>query len=230
MWSEDIGGSMAEYKYMFLLMIAFLLLTVREVAVIQIGRMKRKDSEVISLNKKLSIVGLMYLVLLVIWIVITAKNVIKVYHLLKYDYVDSIFKMFNLSYMDNLIEGFFNNNDHVWYLRTYNYMSNLTNGLYWMFFSLNMSLMYFYRGAVGTIIYEEGITDSGNFYKWGKFKGYYCCGPFKKTFREGTYYKFIFIRPTFFSSDNTLVLNVDSEHKEAVEKALSFHVQKTEKQ
>ncbi|MEL7648700.1 MAG: hypothetical protein AAGU76_11440 [Sedimentibacter sp.] len=221
---------MAKYKYMFLLMFAFLLLTVREVAVIQFGRMKRKDSEIISLNKKFSIVGFMYLVFLVFWIVLTAINVLKVYHLLKYDYVDSIFQMFNLSYMDNLIEGFFNNNDHVWYLRTYDYMSNLTNGLYWMFFSLNMSLMYCYRGSVGTIIYEEGITDSGNFFKWEKFKGYYSCGPYKKSFNEETYYKFIFNRPTFFSKDNTLVLNVHSEYKEAVEKAVSVYVQKTEEQ
>lgn len=222
------GGSMSRYRNMVLFMIALLLLTVREVAVTQIGKMKRKDSEIISLNKKFSIVGLMYLVFLVFWIVLTAKNVLKVYHLLKYDYVDSIFQMFNLSYMDNLIEGFFNDNDHVWYFRTYDYMFNLTNGLYWMFFSLNMLIMYFYRGAIGTIIYEEGITDSGNFFKWEKFKEYYCCGPYKKTFKEGTYYKFIFSRPTLFFKDNTLVLNVDSEYKEAVDKAVSVYVQKTE--
>jgi len=90
-----------------------------------------------------------------------------------------------------------------------------------------MSVTCLYRGAVGTIIYEEGITDNGNFYKWGKFKGYYWCGPYKKTFREGTYYKFIFNHPTFFFKDN-MVLNVGSEDKGAVEKAVSAYVHKTE--
>lgn len=215
----------------FLLIIVLLLLIgVKEIVSTQIGRIKRKDSEIIALNKKLSIVGLAYFVLLIVWIVLTIKSVLEVYNLLKYDYVDSIFQMFDLQYMENLIQGFFKNNNHVLYFRTYDYTSNFTRGLYWMALSLSMSMTYLYRGAVGTIIYEEGITDSGNFFKWEKFQGYYCCGPYKKTYREGTYYKFIFNRPTFFSKDNTLVLNVDSEYKEAVEKAVSIHVQKTEEQ
>jgi len=132
--------------------------------------------------------------------------------------------MFNLNYMENLIENFFNNNNYVWYFRTYNYTSNLITELFWIAFSLNMSVTCLYRGAVGTVIYKEGITVNEISYKWEKFQGYYCCGPYKKTFREGTYYKFIFNRPTFFFKDNTLVLNVGSEDKEAVEKAVSVYV------
>jgi hypothetical protein len=223
---------MGEYmtnEFLFIIVL-LLLIGVKEIVWTQIGRIKRKDSEIIVLNKKLSMLGLIYLVLLIVWIVLATKNVLKAYNLLKYDYVDSIFQMFNMQYMENLIEGFFKNNDYVWYFQTYNYTSNFSRGLYWMAFSLSMSMTFLYRGAVGTIIYEDGITDSGNFYKWEKFKGYYCCGPYKKTVREGTYYKFIFNRPTFFSKDNTLVLNVSSEYKEAVEKTVSIYVQKTEEQ
>lgn len=138
--------------------------------------------------------------------------------------------MFDLQYVERISEGFLNNKEYVSHIQTSHYLSSLIRGLYWIVLTLSMCVTYFYRGAVGTIIYEEGITDRGNFYNWEKFQGYYYCGPYKRSFREGTYYKFILNRPTFFFKDNTLVLNVDSEYKEAVEKAVSIHVEKTEEQ
>lgn len=222
---------MTGYKHAYVLMIAFvLLIAVTDITVSRIRIRKRKDSEIIVLNKKLSIMGLIYLGLLILWIFLAAKNFLEVYRILKKDYIDSVFQMFDLQYMESISEGFLNNKEYYMHLETSYYLSSMTKRLYWMALTLSMCVTCFYRGVLGTIIYEEGISVSDVFHKWEKFEGYYSCGPYKKSFNEETYYKFIFKLPKFYDLDKTLVLNVDSEDKDAVEKAVSLYVLKTEEQ
>lgn len=210
-------------------LIAFvLLIAVTDIIVSRVRMRKRKDSEIIALNRKLSIMGLIYLGLFIFWIFLATKNFLEVYRLLKKDYLGSVFQMFDLQYMESISEGFLSHKEYVKHIQTSYYLSSMTRKLYWLVFTLSMCVTYFYRGAVGNIIYKEGITVNDIFYKWEKFKGYYWCGPYKRTLKEGNYYKLLFKLPKFYDMENELVLNIDCKDKEAVDKAIAVYVQATE--
>lgn len=220
---------MLKKEYVFLIL--FMTLFVSKIILkSQIGRKKRKYSELIVLNNKLSIVGLLFLVFFISWIVLMTKDVLEVYNILKDEYIDSFLKMFDLKYIDSLSKDFYNKKDVVRYLQTYNYANNFFGSLYRIVFSFSFSLIYFYRGAMRNIIYKEGIIVDDEFYKWDKLRGYYWCGPYEKSFKEGTYYKLLFKFPRFYYKDNELVLNIDEKDKEAVDKAIVDFVPLTEQQ
>jgi len=174
--------------------------------------------------------GLVNFLLFITWVVLITIDVLKAYKILSKGYIYSIFQMFDLAYMDNIMDRFLENGDLGRHLHISSYVVNFTSGLLWGVFFLCNSIFNFYNGAVGNIFYKEGILISDHFYTWKKFKGYYWSGPYNKSFKDGAYYKLLFKFPKFYYKDNELVLNVDEKDKEAVDKAIAHFVMLTEQQ
>lgn len=224
------GGNMNNQNRIYFVLIFIFLLFFKAISINLIYRIKRRNSEKIVLNKKVSIMGLVNFLLFITWVVLITIDVLKAYKILNKGYLDSIFQMFDLVYMDNIMDRFLENGDLGRHLHISSYVVNFTSGLLWGVFFLCNSIFNFYNGAVGNIIYKEGILISDHFYIWKKFKGYYWSGPYNKSFKDGAYYKLLFKFPKFYYKGNEMVLNVDEKDKGEVDKAIADFVTLTEQQ
>lgn len=209
-------------KIYFLIIIVTILLSLIQIYRNKMIRKKRQNLELIKLSRSLSsfVNGFLFLIIGMIWFFMLLNSFIKFYNLISDDFDQSIFKLFDFTYLENLRLYYYEKNiiKHLYFISYY--QSQLYRSLLWITSSFCYSIFNFYIWYQKNIIYESGIFISGKMLAWKKIIDYKWDSAYKKRFFEkGNHYDLIII-----TESETISLNVNFDDKNQVDEILKKHI------
>lgn len=206
------------YKLYIILIIITILFTHYQFYKNKFDRRKRKNVEIIILNKNYLnfnlIAGLAYFIFFIIFTVLFTYEIHRMYYK---DYINSIFQLFSYEYLENLRIVFYENNMVSQLCNIVVYQKAFLNYMFWINFSLCFFILNFYIGWQKNIIYEMGILVNGSVIKWDEVIDYNWSNSYeRKKFDKGEYYDLILTLPKFYDLDHEVKLRVNYDDKELV--------------
>lgn len=226
----DFGGFYMFIEKGFIRFIIFIvLLTFARIFKNQFNRRSRRSKEVIKLNRNFNylILGLIWFVIFIIWITLFSYRVQETCDVLNEDYIDNVFQLFNMEYLESLRNYFYKNLMISKLLTIVRYQNNLVKMISWILISLSISVWYLYSGWQKNIIYKSGILVNNRFLNWEKIIDYKWSDFYEKgVFEKNQYYDLILEikKLKFLNLDNEIKIRVDYNKKEFIDNVLKQEI------
>ncbi|SMB86100.1 hypothetical protein SAMN00017405_1116 [Desulfonispora thiosulfatigenes DSM 11270] len=188
-------------------------------------RRQGKDKIIIELNKNLNsmIASLIWFVTFIILLRIFIIKTNEVYHLLHQDYINSIFQLFNLEYLEHLRKYFLDNNMTRELVTIVSYKSNILSTLTLIIVSFCSLILESYLGWQRNIVYEHGILFKSETISWNDIVDYQWSKVYKNNLlKKGVQYdlNISLQKVRFFYFNNEVKFIVNYEDKELVNRVL----------
>ncbi len=205
--------------------ISIVLFTVISIYKDQSNRRRRKNTQIIVLNRNINYLlqGLASIVFFIIFSSLFISKIHWTYSIVNENYIDSVFQLLDFKHIASLRQYFYDNS----MLREFHaiacYQADLLPILTWIIGCFCFSILYFYKGRQRNIIYEEGILEEGYLIKWDRILAYKWSNVYQKRyFMKGEYSDLILSLPKtkLFNLDNQVKLRVKSSDKEVVNRIL----------
>lgn len=219
------------YKIIFIANISLVLYTIINVFKDQFNRRQRKYKEIIILDRSIDSLfhGLPSLAIFFIFLTFFIIRTRETYYILKEGYIDNIFQLLNVDYLDYL-RRYFSDKAMLWQLYTIvRYKKDLITLITGGSCSFSDSLSHLYKGFQQNIIYESGILYNGLFIYWDQIVDYKWSNIYeKKYFIKGKYTDLILSLPKtiIFNLDKKVEIRVNYSDKELVNRVLEEKINK----
>ncbi|MCC5910918.1 MAG: hypothetical protein JJT76_10830 [Clostridiaceae bacterium] len=205
-----------------MLITCIIIFTVINIFKYEFDRKRRKNKEIIRLNRSLTnlTVGFIWSVLFIIWSTIFINNAQKLYQLLNEEYIDSVFELLNVEYLRSLRRYFYENLMLTELNTIAYYESNFFGIVTWIIASFSLSVLYLQRGWHKNIIYENGVLINGKIIDWNEIINYEWGNGYKeRLFKDERYYELKVTLPKskLWDLDNKVKLKVNYDDKGLVD-------------
>lgn len=186
----------------------------------------------ISKNNMKIISGCICFTVAIIWLAVTTKILITTYNKFNYmGYINNIFLLFNMNFMDNLMNYFADEGLVVELITILQFMNTFLTSCFLIIFLFCKAGLDFYLGGKYITIYIDGILKNEIFWYWKEFIGFKWSDILEyKFFKKGKYYKLILITNSKYDIKGELKLNVEYEDKEYVNNILSKYIEVVEEE
>lgn len=185
-------------------------------------RRKREDFLLMQLDNK-SNFAWFYLILVIIWIGIFTKDISSMHRMLNGEYLNSIFQLFNLKYIESLSNYFYENDKMIEYYETLRYPNDFMNSLYMIITSACLLILDTNREKVKIALFQDGVLVKDKFYHKDKLLQYEWGGAYENTmFFKGIYCNLVFEMDSIFQSNRELAVRVNYSHKDKIDNILKY--------
>jgi len=185
-------------------------------------RRKKEDYLIVQLNNKYNFAWF-YLILVIIWITMFTKEISSMYNMLKREYLNSIFQLFNPKYIESLSNYFYENDKMIEYYETLHYPNDFMNSLYMIIASVCILILDINKEKVKIALFQDGVLVRDKFYNKDKLLQYEWGGAYEnKMFFKGIYCNLVLYMDSIFQSNRELAVRVNYSDKDKIDNILKY--------
>jgi len=210
-------------RSVFIIFVSVMILfTIIRVLKISFDRKRRKDKELIRLNRSTTDLtfGFIWTALFIVWSGIFIYHAQNVYQLLSQEYMDSFFQLFDIEFLSDMSLYFSDNFMFEEFSTIAYYENNFFSMLSWMIGTLCLSIIFFQRGLQKNTIYKNGILTDSKFINWENMNNYQWSNVYEKSILKSEKYYELMVtlsKSKPWNLNNKVKVEVDYNDKEIVE-------------